>query len=142
MRQLRYVSELETIGDIIDKNLAELVRKKINLGVEFSGEGWQDLEDFHAKVSENMTIAETAFTTRDLQLVKLLLKNKKRIDAHERELRDRHFARLNAGLSQSQETSAIHLDLLTHLKRINSCVSHVAYAILREGELNPIAPEG
>ena len=89
-----------------------------------------------------MTIAETAFTTRDLQLVKLLLKNKKRIDAHERELRDRHFARLNAGLSQSQETSAIHLDLLTHLKRINSCVSHVAYAILQEGELNPVAPEG
>ena len=31
MRQLRYLSELETIGDIIDKNICELVQKKIKL---------------------------------------------------------------------------------------------------------------
>jgi Na+/phosphate symporter len=37
---------------------------------------------------------------------------------------------LRAGLQQSHETSAIHLDLLTHLHRINSCISHVGQAIL------------
>ena len=42
-----------------------------------------------------------------------------------------NMRRLNAGLAQSHETSAIHLDLLTHLRRINSTVSHVAYPILQ-----------
>ena len=36
MRQLRYLNELENIGDIIDKNLSELVTKKIRNRVEFS----------------------------------------------------------------------------------------------------------
>ncbi len=131
MRQLRYLTELETIGDIIDKNLSELVLKKIRDGAEFSKEGAEELQDFYDKVCENVVIAETAFTTRDRALAQQLLHHKERIDQYERELRDRHFSRLNAGLMESHETSAIHLDLLTHLKRINSCVSHVAYAILQ-----------
>ncbi len=134
MRQLRYLTELETIGDIIDKNLSELVLKKIRNGAAFSKEGAEELEDFYGKVCENVVIAETAFTTRNRALAQQLLHHKERIDQYERELRDRHFSRLNAGLMESHETSAIHLDLLTHLKRINSCVSHVAYAILQNTE--------
>ncbi len=132
MRQLRYLTELETIGDIIDKNICDLILKKIRLRTEFSKEGSDELDDFYHKVAENIVIAETAFTTRDRDVAQQLLRHKQRIDQYERELRDRHFARLNAGLAESLETSALHLDLLTHLKRINSCVSHVAYAILQD----------
>lgn len=132
MRQLRYLSELETIGDIVDKNLSELVVKKVRIGAEFSREGAAELEGFYRMVAENVVIAETAFSTRDRILAQQLLRHKERVDQLERELRDRHFARLNAGLAESYETSAIHLDLLTHLKRINSCVTHVAYAILQD----------
>ena len=46
----------------------------------------------------------------------------------------RHFTRLNAGAAASHETSAIHLDLLTHLRRVNSAVSHVAFAVLLSPE--------
>ncbi len=134
MLQLRYLSEMETIGDIIDKNLCELVLKKIKLETDFSAEGWRELDDFYGRVVENMLIAGTAFTTRDRLLANQLMRHKERLNQEERELRDRHFARLNAGLNESMETSAIHLDLLTHLKRINSCVSHVAYAILEDGK--------
>ena len=74
----------------------------------------------------------TAFTTRDRELAKQLLRHKERLSAYEQELRDRHFSRLNAGLIESHETSSIHLDLLTHLKRINSSLSHVAYAVLEQ----------
>ena len=132
MRQLRYLAELETIGDIIDKNLCDLALKKIRLRAAFSPEGAQELDDFFQKVAENAMIAETAFTTRDMALAKQLLRHKERIDQYERDLRDRHFTRLNEGLMQSHETSAIHLDLLTHLKRVNSHVTHVAYAILQD----------
>ncbi len=134
MRQLRYLSELETIGDIIDKNICELVLKKIRLGISFSDEGQKGIQDFYDKIRENFQIAESAFPIRDKQLAQQLLRHKQRIDQYERELRDQHFARLNAGLSEAVETSAIHLDLLTHLKRINSCITHVAYAILQDTE--------
>jgi phosphate:Na+ symporter len=53
----------------------------------------------------------------------------------ERELRNRHFHRLHEGLIESVETSAIHLDVLTNLKRINSHLTAVAYPIL-EGKIN------
>lgn len=131
MRQLRYVSELETIGDIIDKNLCQLIIKKVRLAVSFSKEGEKELDDFYSRVAHNFTIAQTAFTTRDPQLAQQLMRNKEQLNTYENELRDRHFARLNAGMVESHETSAIHLDLLTHLKRINSSLSHVAYSILR-----------
>jgi phosphate:Na+ symporter len=130
MRQLRYTAELETIGDVIDKNLCELVLKKIELSVDFSPVGWSELDDFFNKVSENMQIAETAFVTRDHQLADQLIRHKQRLHTYAQELRDRHFARLNAGLAEAHETSAIHLDLLTHLKRINSAVSHIGFAII------------
>ncbi|MCC7146890.1 MAG: Na/Pi cotransporter family protein [Phycisphaeraceae bacterium] len=130
--QLRYLNELEAVGDVVDKNLTPLVVKKVHLGVTFSQPGWAELEDFHQKVAQNMLIAETAFSTRDRLLAEQLLTHKERIGQWEAELRDRHFQRLNAGLKQSHESSAIHLDALTHLKRINSCVSHVGYTILHE----------
>ncbi|MEX0938629.1 MAG: PhoU domain-containing protein [Pirellulales bacterium] len=138
MRQLRYLNELETIGDIIDKNLTELVVKKAKLDVHFSAEGWQDLDDMYGRVYEDMLIAETAFTTGERMYAQQLLRHKEKVNQLEREMRDRHFARLNAGLAESFETSAIHLDVLTHLKRINSCVTQVAYAILD----NPPGREG
>ncbi len=140
MRQLRYLSELETMGDIIDQNLCELVLKKILLGTKFSREGAAELEGFYRQVAENIVIAETAFSTRDKILARQLLRHKERLDQTERELRDRHFERLNRGLTDSHETSAIHLDLLTHLKRINSCVSHVAYAIINDTRARESAP--
>lgn len=132
MRQLNVLSELETIGDIIDKNLCELVAKKLKLNVAFSEQGWQELNDFYKMVLENMMIAETAFQLHDSMMAQKLLRHKENLNNHERRLREKHFARLNQGTPESHETSAIHLDILTHLKRINSCVSHVAYSILRD----------
>jgi phosphate:Na+ symporter len=131
MRQLRYINEVETVGDIIDKNLCELAEKKARMRVEFSREGWDELNDFYQKIAENLIIADTVFATRDRMLAQKLLRHKERLGKYEHELRDRHFARLAAGLYQSQESSAIHLDVLTHLKRINSCITHAAYDVVQ-----------
>ncbi|MEM7626473.1 MAG: Na/Pi cotransporter family protein [Planctomycetota bacterium] len=131
MSQLRYINELETIGDIIDKNLAELVVKRAEHEVWFSDEGWAELDGFYKKVAENMLIAETAFATRSPLLAQRLLRHKQALGEEARWLRDNHFKRLRQGQAQSFESSAVHLDILTHLKRINGCVTHVAYAIVQ-----------
>ncbi len=131
IRQLQYLTELETVGDIIDKNLSELVLKKIRLRGRFTPEGEGELDEFYRRVIQNLAIADTVFATRDRQLATELLEAKEQLNQHEQDLRDKHFARLNAGLVQAHETSAIHLDLLTHLKRINSSLSHVAYSVVQ-----------
>jgi phosphate:Na+ symporter len=133
IRQLQYLTELETVGDIIDKNLSELVLKKIRLRARFTGEGEGELNEFYRRVTENQVVADSVFATREPRLAQQLLRVKDDLNEYEQELRDRHFARLNRGLAQAHETSAIHLDLLTHLKRINSALSHVAYPFVANG---------
>jgi phosphate:Na+ symporter len=133
LRQLRYLAELESIGDIIDKNLCRLVLKKINLGIDFPADTWRELDDFDKKVLENMLLADTAFQTRDRELAEKLLRHKDHIDLQIRQLRDAHFVRLPGQNDTDYEASAIQLDLLTNLKRINSHVTHVAYAVIHGG---------
>src|SRR5690606_22994530 len=116
MRQLRYASELETIGDITDKNLCEVGLKKIASDAEFSTEGNAELDEFFRPVIGHRRPGHTALVRRNTHLARQLLRNKQRVDDFNRERGDRHFARLNAGLAASHETSAIHLDLLTHLR--------------------------
>lgn len=127
---LSFANELETVGDIIDKNLVELAKKKITSQVEFSKEGGAELESFFQQVLENFEIAVAAFASQDHGLAEKLLRHKHHINEHEPELRRRHFHRLQAGLSESFETSAIHLDVLTNLKHINSHLTAVVYPIL------------
>jgi phosphate:Na+ symporter len=134
MRQLRYLAELESIGDIIDKNLCRLVMKKIKLNVQFQGDAWRELDEFDKMVLENMLLADTAFQTRDRELAEKLLRHKDHIDLQIRQLRDAHFVRFQADTEAQYEASAIQLDLLTNLKRINSHVSHVAFAVIHGGD--------
>lgn len=132
INQLTYLSELETIGDIIDKNLSELVLKKIKLRAQFTDAGWKELDDFYQKVAQNLLIADTAFSFNDPVLARQLLRHKDFLSQYERKLRDHHFARLNSDMQLSHSTSAIHLDILASLKRINSGVAHVGHLILGE----------
>ncbi len=134
MRQLRYLNELETIGDVIDKCLADAAIKRAERQIRFSDEGWRELDELYQKVRENVLIAENAFHSRDVELARQLLRHQEQITEQERLLRDRHFDRLRDGSPTTHESSAIHLELLTHLERINSCVTHVAHAILEDDQ--------
>ncbi|HRI17953.1 MAG TPA: Na/Pi cotransporter family protein, partial [Burkholderiaceae bacterium] len=49
-----------------------------------------------------------------------------------------HIARLRENTAQSIETSSLHLDLISELKRINSHICSIAYPILESaGALTP-----
>src|SRR5213594_114030 len=48
------IGNLENIGDIIDKNLMELGRKKLYQARRFSDAGWAEIQEFHGMVSKNL----------------------------------------------------------------------------------------
>ncbi len=134
---LTFNTNLEHIGDIIDKNLMDLGTKKAKKRVEFSTEGAAELKAFHAQVVDNMRKALNVFATRDVAMARRLLIDKTTMRAREVEAADQHFARLRDGRPESIETSSIHLDIIRDLKRINSHLTSVAYPILEAaGELS------
>ena len=134
---LTFNTNLEHIGDIIDKNLMDLGTKKAKKRVEFSAEGAAELKSFHAQVVDNMRKALNVFATRDVAMARRLLIDKTTMRAREVEAADHHFARLRDGRPESIETSSIHLDIIRDLKRINSHLTSVAYPILEStGELS------
>jgi len=127
---LSFVTNLEHVGDIIDKNLMELAAKKAKNRVAFSAEGLAELKIFHRRVSDNLKLAFNVFMSRDVEAAKKLLAEKTAIRTAEMAAADSHFARLREGRPESIETSAIHLDIVRDLKRINSHLTSVAYPIL------------
>jgi phosphate:Na+ symporter len=133
---LSFVTNLEHIGDIIDKNLMELANKKIRNRVAFSTEGLEDIKDFHARVLGNLQLAFNVFMSRDPAIARRLLREKTAMREAELTAADSHFRRLREGRPESIESSAIHLDVVRDLKRINSHLTSVAYPILEQtGEL-------
>jgi phosphate:Na+ symporter len=125
-----FTTNLEHVGDIIDKSLLELAAKKQRLKVEFSPAGWAEIQALHARVVEQMRLAMTVFMTGDLAMARELVTEKDRIRAAEREAMESHLQRLRDGTLASIETSALHLDILRDLKRINAHVTSVAYPSL------------
>jgi phosphate:Na+ symporter len=134
---ITFTTNLEHVGDIIDKNLMELAAKKIKNRYTFSNEGLEEIRQFHARVMDNMRLAFNVFATRDVTLARRLLAEKATTRAAELAAADSHFARLREGRPESIETSAIHLDVMRDLKRINGHLTSVAYPILEvAGELS------
>ena len=133
---LSFVTNLEHVGDIVDKNLMELASKKIRNRVAFSAEGLEELKAFHARVLDNLQLAFNVFMSRDPALARRLLREKTAMREAELSAADSHFRRLREGRPESIESSAIHLDVVRDLKRVNSHLTSVAYPILEAaGEL-------
>jgi phosphate:Na+ symporter len=134
---LTFTTNLEHIGDIIDKNLMELAAKKIRHNYTFSAEGIEDIRAFHARTASSLQLAFNVFAVRDIVLARRLFAEKTAMRAAESKAADSHFARLREGRPESIETSSIHLDVIRDLKRIHGHIVSVAYPILEAaGELS------
>jgi phosphate:Na+ symporter len=125
-------SDFEEIGDIIDKNIVPLARKKINGRLKFSEEGWLDILSLHERVLANLKDSIEALRSNDPELARRVAESKPIINVLESEMRRRHVGRLNAGLKETLETSSVHLDIIDHFKRVNSHVAAVGAVLLGE----------
>jgi phosphate:Na+ symporter len=136
MEIISFTINLEHIGDIIDKNLCELATKKIKRRYQFSPEGAAELAAFHKRILDCLQAAFGIFMTGDVEAARKMLREKVELRKAELEAADRHFERLREGRPESLETTSLHLDILSDLKRIHSHICSVAYPVLEAaGEL-------
>ncbi|MFO0859272.1 MAG: Na/Pi cotransporter family protein [Phycisphaerales bacterium] len=138
-RQLRFLTDLETIGDVIDRNLVGAAAKKAKKGVRFSEEGWEELKDYFRGTTATLELASAVFVSDSPEMARKLLEHKTRMRDHEIALREKHYDRLQKGSQQSLETTDLHLEILSQLKHINHVVCGVAYGVLQSSSM--AAPE-
>lgn len=133
-KQIELVSlanDVENIGDVINVNILTLARKKIHLGVTFSAQGWEEIQSFHSKVCENFDLALIAYSSRDEEVARKVIRHRTALVEIENQLMQKHIQRLSQGTRESIETSGMHLDLLTHLRQINGYIGNIADAVVR-----------
>ncbi|WP_207459074.1 Na/Pi cotransporter family protein [Azospirillum sp. SYSU D00513] len=129
---------LEHVGDIIDRNLMETAGRKIGRQLHFSEEGAAEIVAMLERLGETQRLAAAVFLSGDLRSARALMREKEVIRDLETRATEAHFARLRAGRTESLETSALHLDILRDLRRINAHLAAVAHPVLdRSGELAP-----
>jgi phosphate:Na+ symporter len=135
---ITFTTNLEHIGDIVDKNLMELASKKVKYKLKFSPEGAEEIEVIHDRLNGNLQLAMNVFMTGDITLARKLFAEKRAFRELERQAAESHLDRLRSGRIESIQTSSLHLDILRDLKRINSHLALVAQPILEAaGELSP-----
>jgi phosphate:Na+ symporter len=126
---LYIITDIEAIGDIIDKQIMRLARRKRRGQIEFSSEGWDDLITYHGEITAALQQALAALATQDATIASEVLVTKAHLSRMRRELQLRHMRRLRHGSPVSMESSAIHLDLLNALGRVLSHTSNIAHAV-------------
>ena len=58
---ISFINDLESAGDIVEKNLIVLGQKKDALKLEFSKEGWEEILDLHGMVVETVSLSLSCF---------------------------------------------------------------------------------
>jgi phosphate:Na+ symporter len=123
---------LEHVGDVIERVLADIRDKKIAHKLSFSEAGMQELADLHAKLVANLRLGLSVFLTGDVKSAQMLLAEKEKFRDLERSYAGQHLDRLADQSVQSIETSSLHLDIISDMRRINSFFCSTAYPILEQ----------
>lgn len=135
---ISFTINMEQIGDIVERVIQSIEDKKIHAGREFSTEGMDEICDLHARLVDNLRLGVSVFLNGNVHDARRLLEEKSRFRELEHSYAASHLSRLSDNSLPSIETSSLHLDLISDLKRINSHICSMAYPILDSaGELTP-----
>src|SRR2546421_2388103 len=135
---LTFITNLEHAGDIVEKGLIAAASKRLKRGLSFSVEGQAEIRTMLERLARNVQAAAAVFMTQDARAARGLLHEKEVFRDMEARATEAHFARIRAGRVESVETSALHLDVLRDMKRINAHLAAAAYPVLDNlGELLP-----
>jgi phosphate:Na+ symporter len=125
-----FTINMEQIGDCIERVLEDIEDKKIRKNRSFSAAGMAEVCHLHERLLANLRLAMSVFLDGHVRDAQSLLEQKARFRDLEHEYAANHIARLQDNTASSIETSSLHLDLISELKRINSLICSIAYPIL------------
>ncbi|WP_448268302.1 Na/Pi cotransporter family protein [Nostoc sp. DSM 114159] len=126
-------TELEAIGDIIDRQLMRLARRKRRKQIAFSELEWNDIVAYHGEVLGLLQRTLTGLAAQDSTIADEVLSQRQCLNQFKREIYLRHLQHLSSGDPVSLNASSILLEMVNAMSRILSHISSIARAI--QGEL-------
>ena len=125
---LDYSQELENIGFLIRRDLSDAVLRQIQLNQELSTEDRNELESLYARTLERIERATLILMSRETELAEQFIREKEEMNIQFRKFRK---ARLERPLAMQTASSNV-FDMINCLRRINSQITSVAYALARD----------
>lgn len=125
-----FTINMEQVGDIIERVLQDVEDKKVRKNHSFSEAGMAEIVHLHTQLLANLRLGMSVFLNGSMRDAQKLLEEKAHFRDLEHEYAASHIARLQGNSAQSIETSSLHIDLISDLKRINSHICSLAYPIL------------
>lgn len=133
---------LERAGDTIERMLDDLHAKTHGRNLAFSETGMEELARLQQQLVANLRLGLAVFMNGDIDSAKRLRRAKQRFRMLERRYAHTHADRLHQRVAESIETSSLHLDLMSDMRRLNSLFSNSAHAVLELGEPYDVKPAG
>jgi phosphate:Na+ symporter len=123
-----FSNELESVGDLIEKNLCDLLRKQTADGTFLPDADYFALQELHDKVLARFNVAISVLGNRGPAQARTFLAGKENLNEWCRQAQRAHYERLRIGGAGQLAASAYFLDLFDGFRRINSHISAIGYA--------------
>jgi phosphate:Na+ symporter len=123
-------NDMESIGDIIHRNMLPLLKKKKALKVEFSTEGKEDLMRYHRKVIKQLRRLQNTFEEKDKDIANTIMVKEDEYTQLETQFRLKHMNRVIQKKGKSLKTHETHLEFMDLLKQINVYTINIAKSLV------------
>lgn len=128
---LNFTTNLEHVGDIIAVDLIHNIsQKKVVPRAKMSLQDRDDINNLYQPVLKAFHLSINVFSSGDITMARQLLAKKYKVVKREKELVVNHLNKLRDEVAYDSKLSALQLDILRDLKRINYHLTSVAYPIL------------
>lgn len=125
---LTFSNELESVGDIIDKNLCDILRKQTAEAVWLPDDDYAALCELYERVMARFHVAQGLLANRGGSQTKGFVGGKESLNEWCRLAQRQHYERLRTSPAGAIASSAYFLDILDNFRRINSHISAIGYA--------------
>ncbi len=126
-------SDMESIGDLIHRNMLKLIQKKNDLERDFSVEGKEELMIYHDKVCSQIDRLSEAFAERNVEKARRIMGRERKYLDLEAQYRIKHLERVRHEKMDSVLTHEVHMELMDILKQVVVYTSNIAKTFLTKG---------
>ena len=129
---LHFASQLETVGDVIDKSYCHQILKQIAEPLPLSLQDEADLAEMHSRVVRRLDTALLVLTTRERSVAHAFLKEGDDLKKWCLETQRAHYQRLSGGDDRALAASTRYLDLINALRRISGQLNTIGHTFAEE----------
>lgn len=122
------INDIERIGDHAE-NVADLATQTINRKLSYSADAVDELYEIYNYTMTALELAVESYENKDVEKARSIREIESRIDASQKNFRDKHIKRLYDGKCNAY-AGAIFLDLINNFERIGDHSTNIAESVI------------